>query len=592
MTTGIPALDALNVAPVDEACARLDGLYEHSPWIVRAALARRPFATPAALIAACADVVDRADVQAQLALIRAHPELAGKAMVAGTLTAESTDEQSRAGLTHCTPEEYASLQRLNAEYRARFGWPFILAVRGPRGRGLSRAQIIAAFERRLHAHPDDERRECLRQIHRIAEIRLHDKLGWEPTAGHAVWDQLAALARHSEHPKHLTVTYLSAAHRACAADIVAWMRAAGCDTVDTDAVGNVVGRYAGQRPDAPWLLTGSHYDTVRHAGPHDGRLGIAVPLAAVHALHARGERLPFGIEVVAFAEEEGQRYPATFLGSAPLVGAFDPAWLDLTDADGIPMAEAMRRAGLPGTQAAIAACARDPARYLGFVEVHIEQGPVLSEANRPLGIVTGINGSVRWLGEYTGVACHAGTTPMTQRRDAAAGAAELTLAVERLARQHPGTVGTVGILEVPAGSINVVPGRCRFSLDLRAPTDAARDALARAVLEAAHAIAAQRGLALTLRETLRASAAPSHPDWQARWERAVAALGLPLHHLPSGAGHDAMMLHRRLPQAMLFVRGENGGISHNPLESTTSDDIELAVQAFARLLRDLAAELA
>ncbi len=592
MTTGIPALDALNAAPLDEACARLDGLYEHSPWIVRSALARRPFATPAALVAACADVVARADVQAQLALIRAHPELAGKAMVAGTLTAESTDEQSRAGLTHCTPEEYATLQRLNAEYRARFGWPFILAVRGPRGRGLSRAQIIAAFERRLHAHPDDERRECLRQIHRIAEIRLHDKLGWEPTAGHAVWDQLAALARHSEHPEHLTVTYLSAAHRACAADIAGWMRAAGCDTVDTDAVGNVVGRYAGQRPDAPWLLTGSHYDTVRRAGPHDGRLGIAVPLAAVQALHARGERLPFGIEVVAFAEEEGQRYPATFLGSAPLVGAFDPAWLDLTDADGIPMAEAMRRAGLPGTQAAIAACARDPGRYLGFVEVHIEQGPVLSEANRPLGIVTGINGSVRWLGEYAGVACHAGTTPMTQRRDAATGAAELTLDVERLARQHPGTVGTVGILEVPAGSINVVPGRCRFSLDLRAPTDAARDALAQAVLEAAHAIAARRGLTLTLRETLCASAAPSDPAWQARWERAVAALGLPLHHLPSGAGHDAMMLHRRLPQAMLFVRGENGGISHNPLESTTSDDIELAVQAFARLLRDLAAELA
>lgn len=592
MSTGIPALDALNAAAVDDACDRLDGLYEHSPWIVRTALARRPFATPAALIVACADAVEQALPEAQLALIRAHPELAGKAMVAGTLTAESTGEQSRAGLTHCTPEEFATLQRLNTAYNARFGWPFILAVRGPRGTGLSRGQIIAAFERRLHARPDDERRECLRQIHRIAEIRLHDKLGWEPGAGHAVWDRLAALARHSEHPDHLTVTYLSDAHRACAAEIAGWMRAAGCDTVETDAVGNVVGRYAGQRPDARWLLTGSHYDTVRRAGPHDGRLGIAVPLAAVRALHARGQRLPFGVEIVAFAEEEGQRYPATFLGSAPLVGAFDPAWLALTDADGTPMAEAMRRAGLPGTMDAIGACARDPARYLGFVEVHIEQGPVLSEANRPLGIVTGINGSVRWLGEYGGVACHAGTTPMAQRRDAAAGAAELVLAVERLARAHPGTVGTVGILEVPSGSINVVPGRCRFSLDLRAPTDAARDNLAQAVLDAAHAIAERRGLTLSLRETLRASAAPSDPAWRARWERAVAALGLPLLALPSGAGHDAMMLHRRLPQAMLFVRGENGGISHNPLESTTSDDIDLAVQAFARLLHDLAAESA
>lgn len=590
MSTGIAALDALNAAPLEEACARLDGLYEHSPWIVRAALARRPFATPAALICACADVVDQAPRDAQLALIRAHPELAGKVMVAGTLTAESTGEQSRAGLTHCSPEEFATLQRLNAAYNARFGWPFILAVRGPRGTGLTRAQIIATFERRLHAHPDDERRECLRQIHRIAEIRLHDKLGWEPAAGHAVWGWLAALARHSEDAGQLTVTYLSDAHRACAADIASWMRDAGCDSVEVDAVGNVVGRYAAAQPHARWLLTGSHYDTVRNAGPHDGRLGIAVPLAAVRALHERGERLPFGIEIIAFAEEEGQRYPATFLGSAAVVGAFDPVWLALPDADGIPMADAMRRAGLPGTMDAIAACERDPSRYLGFVEVHIEQGPVLAAANRPLGIVTGINGSVRWLGEYTGVACHAGTTPMTQRRDAAAGAAELVLAVERLARAHPGTVGTVGILDVPSGSINVVPGRCRFSLDLRAPTDAARDALAQAVLNEAHAIAEQRGLTLTLRETLRAAAAPSDPMWQARWERAVAALGVPLHHLPSGAGHDAMMLHRILPQAMLLVRGENGGISHNPLESTTSDDIDLAVQAFARLLRDLAAE--
>jgi N-carbamoyl-L-amino-acid hydrolase len=179
---------------------------------------------------------------------------------------------------------------------------------------------------------------------------------------------------------------------------------------------------------------------------------------------------------------------------------------------------------------------------------------------------------------------------MGQRRDAAAGAAELTLAVERLAQQRPGTVATVGILEVPQGSINVVPGRCRFSLDVRAPTDAARDELAQPVLAAAHEIAERRGLSLTLRETVRASAAPSDAQWQARWERAVAALGLPVLHLPSGAGHDAMMMHRLLPQAMLFVRGEHDGISHNPLESTTSDDIECAVQAFERLLHDLAAE--
>jgi len=222
--------------------------------------------------------------------------------------------------------------------------------------------------------------------------------------------------------------------------------------------------------------------------------------------------------------------------------------------------------------------------------VHIEQGPVLNELDLPLGIVTSINGSVRYLGEVTGTASHAGTTPMDRRRDAAIAVAELALQVERRAAAVPDVVGTIGMLEVPGGSINVVPGRCRFSLDLRAPTDAERDALDADTLDGLRRICQRRGLQWRVDETLRAAAAPSAPAWQRRWERAVASLGLPLHRLPSGAGHDAMKLHQAMPQAMLFVRGGNAGISHNPLETVTNHDAELAVRAFAALLDQLEQE--
>jgi N-carbamoyl-L-amino-acid hydrolase len=309
-------------------------------------------------------------------------------------------------------------------------------------------------------------------------------------------------------------------------------------------------------------------------------------MACVQALHRAGRRLPFGLEVIGFAEEEGQRYKATFLGSGALTGQFDPAWLEQQDDDGIRLRDAMLRAGL--SPDGIDALRRDPSHYLGFVEVHIEQGPVLDELDLPLGVVTSINGGVRLLGEMTGLASHAGTTPMHRRSDAAAAAAEMVLLVERRAARVPDVVGTVGQLQVPGGSINVVPGRCRFSLDLRATTDAARDALLADVRAGIDGICERRRVRCSLEETLRAAAAPSDPALQQRWERAVAALGLPVHRMPSGAGHDAMKLHEVMPQAMLFVRGGNSGISHNPLETITSDDAQLCVQAFHNLLDDLA----
>ena len=607
-------LDQLNAATLQEGLQLLDGLYEHSPWIAEAAITQRPFKSIHHLKFTLTEVVSQATTDQQLRLIRAHPELAGKAMVSQSLTAESSNEQHKAGLTHCSPQEFAQLQQLNAAYNAKFGWPFILAVRGPRGLGLSRAEIIATFERRLQGHADFELAECLRNIHRIAEIRLNDKFGLNPTLGNDVWDWQEALSQHSEANDQLTVTYLTDAHRACAAQIQAWMQGCGFDAVQIDAVGNVVGRYeAAHSPDKALvdkhnidsyspsirkgyepktlknpktLLTGSHYDTVRNGGKYDGRLGIFVPMACVRELHRAGRRLPFAIEVLAFAEEEGQRFNATFLGSGALTGDFNPEWLDQRDADGFSLLAAMQHAGLCVDD--IPRLKRNPSDYLGFIEVHIEQGPVLNTLNLPLGVVTSINASVRYTGECVGTACHAGTTPMHQRSDAACAVAEFMLACEARAAQDGDSVATVGQLTVPNGSVNVVPGRCQFSLDLRAPSNAQRDALQADVLHALSAIDARRKVSFELTESMRASAAPSDAAWQQRWEDAVASLGLPIHRMPSGAGHDAMKLHEVMPQAMLFVRGQNAGISHNPLESTTSDDMQLAVEAFSHLLEQVA----
>ena len=584
------SLDQLNTASPQEAMQLLDGLYEHSPWIAEGALKHRPFVSWAHLKHCMTQVLKEAGRDLQVSLVRAHPELAGKAMVSKELTAESNNEQRKAGLTECTPAEFEKIQSLNAAYNQKFGWPFILAVRGPRGLGLNKHQIIATFERRLNGHPEFELQECLRNIHRIVEIRLNDKTNCHPLQGQQVWDWQEDLAQYSDpgfkEAGELTVTYLTEAHLACSQSIQSTMRLAGFDEVYVDAVGNVVGRYHPSMPGAKYLMTGSHFDTVRNGGKYDGRLGIYVPIACVQKLSAAQQRLPMGLEVVAFSEEEGQRYKATFLGSGALVGQFNPDWLSQTDANGISMREAMKNAGLNENE--IPNILRKPADYVGFVEVHIEQGPVLNEMNLPLGIVSSINGSVRYLCEMVGMASHAGTTPMDRRRDAACAVAELALYMEKRAAADGDSVATIGQLHVPNGSINVVPGKCTFSMDMRAPKDPQRDALEKDVLNALDEICNRRGLVCQREATLRAPAAPSAPDWQERWEKALKDLGVPRFVMPSGAGHDAMKLHEIMPQAMLFVRGENSGISHNPLESTTTDDMQLCIDAFEHVLHQFA----
>jgi len=401
-------------------------------------------------------------------------------------------------------------------------------------------------------------------------------------------DWAQQLAGHSDQANALTVAYLTRAHQTAAAEIAGWMIEAGMQ-VEIDAVGNVVGRYVSSNPAAKTLLTGSHFDTVKNGGKYDGRLGILLPIAVVKRLHDHGIRLPFHLEVIAFAEEEGLRYRSSFLASSALVGAFDLSSLDSVDEDGVSMRDAMRAAGLPGTEEAIRALRRDPARIAGFIEVHIEQGPVLLDRGLPLGVVTSIAGGVRMSAKIEGQASHAGTTPMTMRRDAAAAAAEMILAIESRCAQAPTLVGTVGQIDVPNGATNVVPGRCEFSIDIRAGDDRTRDEAVADVMRVCEAIAKRRGVTLSFERTMTVACAPCAPALMDLLAESLERVGAGHFRLPSGAGHDAMMMARITNACMLFVRCGNSGISHNPLETVVVEDVDLAGLVFLDFLRNFRA---
>jgi len=576
-------LDQLNRCDAAAFVETLHGIYEHSPWIPQRAATQRPFANLTALKIALQTIVVSATQDEQLNLIRAHPELAGKAAIAGALTKESTGEQAKAGLNHCSAEEFAALQKLNADYNAKFHFPFILAVKGPDGQGCSRPVIINTFTRRLKHRRDDELSENLRQIGRIAELRLNDLFGHTPHFGNTIMAWSDVIGAWSNEDNGLTCAYMTDAHRKTAHQLATWMCEAGMQ-VEIDAIGNVVGRYRSDRPNVKTLMSGSHYDTVRNGGKYDGREGILLPIAVVKYLHERGEKLPFHFEIIGFAEEEGVRFKSTFLGSSAVAGRFDMALLDKVDSDGITMRDALKAAGHDAGE--IASIARNPADLLGFVEVHIEQGPVLLQHDLPVGIVISIAGSCRYLIDLTGVASHAGTTPMTMRKDAAAAAAEIVLLVEQRCGQAPSLVGTVGQLQVPNGSVNVVPGACSLSLDIRAADDATRDAAVADILQGIEAICARRGIEAKLDLTLKASATPCAPGLMRQLAAATARAGIAPFELPSGAGHDAMAIAAITDVAMLFTRCGNGGISHNPLETMTADDAEISAQILLDFLRN------
>ena len=578
-----------------EALKTLTGLYEHSDWIVEQALRATPLCqieSAAALKNRLVQAVINAPREAQLALIRAHPPLSAKANSDDSITKGSRSERSLVVFDRCTQEE-AALTELVEKYLEKFGWPFILAVRGPRGEGLSREAIIQTLARRINMPAEEELQECLRQIHRIAEMRLDERIGLVQDLGHAVWDACDALAQVTETPGELTVTYMTPAHCRAAKWIAEHMRSAGFDEVFEDAVGNVVGRYKAASlvsgSVGKTLMTGSHYDTVRNGGKYDGRIGILIPIEVVRALSLAGQRLPFDLEVIGFSEEEGVRFKCAFLGSGAIAGRFDLASLQASDSDGKRLADVLKENGRTLDPAAFTAIARDPERYLGFVEIHIEQGPVLTRAGIPLGLVTSINGSARYMVQVTGLASHAGTTPMGARRDAATAAAEFMVALEKTAGGMTDCVATVGQLQVVNGSTNVVPGQVSLSLDLRAPTNEQRDELVKSTMAVMESICGRRGVNYSVEQTLLASAAPCDAWLSRAWQYAIESTGLPVHALPSGAGHDAMKIHEVMPQAMLFVRGENLGISHNPLESSTSHDLQLGCEALIHLLDHLSA---
>jgi allantoate deiminase len=403
-----------------------------------------------------------------------------------------------------------------------------------------------------------------------------------PAAGREILARADALARHSDAGAHYTRTWLTPAHRAAASQIAEWMREAGL-AVRTDGAGSVIGRYEGAAPGAKAIVTGSHFDSVRNGGRYDGVLGILVPIACVAELRRRGERLPVAIEVVAFADEEGARFQTSFLASRAHLGKFDTALLGRRDADGVRFDDAMRAAGLD--PAAIAAGARDPATIAAYVEVHIEQGPVLLDEGLALGVVTAIAGGTRHRVTVTGAPGHAGTVPMARRRDALAAAAEMVGAVEARARSVPGLVGTVGILEVKDGTGNVIPGEVSFSVDIRAGDDAVREAAERDVFAAFDAIAARRGVAVASRRNHAVRATPCSARIQDLLAEGVAEAGVPVRRLPSGAGHDAMVMAEVTEVGMLFVRCGAGGVSHNPAETVDEADAGLAAEALLAFLR-------
>jgi allantoate deiminase len=395
-----------------------------------------------------------------------------------------------------------------------------------------------------------------------------------------ICDRCEALARHSEQPDGLTRVFLSPEQRAVSDLVRGWMGAAGMDT-RIDAIGNVIGRYEGERPGLPCLMLGSHLDTVRDAGKYDGMLGVVAAIECVADLSARAVRLPFALEVIGFADEEGVRFSATLLGSRAVAGTFDPAWLDKCDAAGVAMRAAMQVSGLD--PARVADAARRPDDVLAYVELHIEQGPVLEAEGLPVGVVTAISGGNRFNVEVVGMAGHAGTVPMGLRRDALAAAAECALAVERLARSMPEVVGTVGRIEALPGAINVIPGRVRFTLDARAPGDELREQAVAAMRDAFEAIAAHRDVTVTLAPIWEARTAACAPALQRQLTQAIHAEGVRVHHLPSGAGHDGMAIVAIAPIGMLFVRC-TGGISHHPAEAVTVGDVGIAARVLARFI--------
>ena len=415
--------------------------------------------------------------------------------------------------------------------------------------------------------------------------------------GPTLMQQADVLAGFTEDAPRITRTYLSAEHKQAGDYLISLMRDAGMEA-GYDALGNIVGRYAaatkdgnlaGRTGDVPVVMTGSHQDSVRNAGKYDGLYGILSAIACVKDLHTRGKRLPYTLEVVGFGDEEGVRFGVTLIGSKAMAGAFDPAWLDKQDATGVSLREAIRTFG--GNPDAWQSLDRRGQNVAAFVESHIEQGPVLLNENLCVGVVTAIAGATRLRATVTGLAGHAGTVPMGRRQDALTAAAEMILFVERYCSEvsHTGTglVGTVGVIDAKPGAVNVIPQDVSFTVDARSGDDATRREAVAALRAEFSAIAVRRNVQIELTPYYEADAAPCDAGLQQQLARAIAAQGVSLRHLPSGAGHDAMVFPAVCPTAMLFVRCGNNGISHHPDEIMTAEDAEISTCVLLEFFENL-----
>lgn len=403
------------------------------------------------------------------------------------------------------------------------------------------------------------------------------------TLGDEIVRRINALGAISETPDNLTRIFLTPEHRAAAELIMGWMREAGMEA-RLDAIGNVCGRYEGERAGQPCLMLGSHYDTVRDAGKWDGPLGLITAISCVGDLNRRGRRLPFAVEITGFADEEGVRFASTLLGSRAIAGTFDESALNSRDKSGGTMRQALSQFGLDPEH--VGAAARMRGELLAYVELHIEQGPVLEKEGLPVGVVTAISGATRLAVELRGMAGHAGTVPMTLRRDALAGAAECIVAIEEFCRtDSDGLVGTVGYINAMPGATNVIPGFVSFTIDIRTAKDSYRKLAVADIVRRIEAIVKRRNLSLEINVTHENRTVPCAPWLKQQVESAVAAEGYRVFELPSGAGHDGMAMIDVADVAMIFVRCR-GGLSHHPDEHVELVDADAGARVLLRLIEN------
>ncbi len=400
--------------------------------------------------------------------------------------------------------------------------------------------------------------------------------------GARAFERLEALRAYTDEPGKITRLYLSPSHIKSIDFISAEMRKAGCDSVHVDALGTVVGRYEGTEKGQPALLIGSHIDTVVDGGAYDGALGVIAGIGVVEALHQKNERLDFAIEILGFGDEENVRFPANLTSSRALAGTLPDSALDARDEKGISIREALSANGFDPAQ--MKSLKRDPNSVIGYVEIHIEQGPVLEAENLPAGVVTAINGATRWALTVKGEPGHAGTVPMAMRHDALTAAAEMALAIEKIGQTHESVVATVGRFQAYPGAVNVIPGEVRFSLDTRSPDDSVREKVTAAIEKECKAIAAQRHVTLHIEPLSSARATPMAQSFITGLSDAIGRRQISPRLLPSGAGHDAMAMAELCPAGMMFVRCK-GGISHSPLESMTEDDCDTALDVLLDFVR-------